>query len=156
MPDYLKSKIYKIIDNTNNSVYIGSTTKTINDRLCKHVNDYDRYLRGLMNYLASFDIIKNNNYTIELIELYPCKNKIELTMKENDYIKSIVCVNRQKAYRSNNDIKERYKQDAEKFKLNNPEKYKAIQERRCEQIECIVCKNKVSKRNMARHMKSHI
>ncbi len=62
MPDYSKGKIYQIVDNTNGDVYIGSTTKSLKQRLAGHVNKYKGYLKGIGNYTTSFKIIANNNY----------------------------------------------------------------------------------------------
>ncbi len=59
MPDYSKSKIYKIIDKSNNDIYIGSTVIELDKRLNKHIRDYNRYLNGKMNFISSFDILKN-------------------------------------------------------------------------------------------------
>ena len=40
----MKLKIYKLIDNTNNNIYVGLTCKdTIEIRLVKHKYDYNRY-----------------------------------------------------------------------------------------------------------------
>jgi hypothetical protein len=42
---YNRSKIYKIVDNTNSNVYIGSATeKTLGCRLGKHKSDHNKYL----------------------------------------------------------------------------------------------------------------
>ena len=35
-----KAKIYKIIDNTNQNVYIGSTCGSLKDRLSRHKGNY--------------------------------------------------------------------------------------------------------------------
>ena len=40
-----------------------------------------------MNYITSFKILENENYKIELIELYPCNNKQELNLREGQIIK---------------------------------------------------------------------
>ena len=41
---YQKSKIYKIVDNTNNNIYIGSTCEPIlSRRLAKHVSNYNEF-----------------------------------------------------------------------------------------------------------------
>ena len=50
-------KIYKIIDNTNNNVYIGSTIKSLNRRLIEHKMDHNRYLNDKKHYVSSFKII---------------------------------------------------------------------------------------------------
>ena len=40
MTDYSKGKIYKIIDNTNGKIYIGSTVQTLQGRLLGHKTEY--------------------------------------------------------------------------------------------------------------------
>ena len=78
------SKIYKIVDTTNNNIYIGSTCKSSKTRLIQYKSPLKRFLKGLYNNVSSFQIIKNNNYKIELLENcivlynYNCINKIYL------------------------------------------------------------------------------
>ena len=46
MPDYSLGKVYKIVDNTNQDVYIGSTCQpTLAQRLSQHKKDYNKYLK---------------------------------------------------------------------------------------------------------------
>ena len=40
MSKYQNGKIYKIVDNTNDNVYIGSTINSLNVRLSKHETDW--------------------------------------------------------------------------------------------------------------------
>jgi len=89
MPDYSKGKIYKIVDLTNNNVYVGSTTQKLNIRLSKHKYDYKRYLDGKYNFVRSFKIIKNENYYIELIEKFECDCKEELFKREGYYAEKL-------------------------------------------------------------------
>ena len=121
MPNYQNGKIYKIIDNTNISLpYIGSTVQTLSNRLSSHRTNYKQYLKGRYNYSISFDIIKNNNYRIVLLENYSCNNKEELIMREQYYIDNINCINKKRAYSS----KEYLKQNSKKWRINNKEKIK--------------------------------
>ena len=62
------AKIYKIVDNTNAKIYIGSTCESLKRRLTKHKYDYKRYINGLCRNIRSFDILKNDDYKIELLE----------------------------------------------------------------------------------------
>ena len=89
-----KSKIYKIVDNTNQNVYIGSTCKTLKNRLSVHKCDYKRFLKGSFNNVRSFDILKNNNYKIELLEKCNIKTKQELLARERYFIENNECVNK--------------------------------------------------------------
>ena len=89
-----QAKIYKIKDNTNGNVYIGSTCKTLKERLSSHKSHYKAYLNGLYNNVKSFDIIKNNDYRIELLENCDIKTKHELLQKERYYIENNECLNK--------------------------------------------------------------
>ena len=99
-PKYQNSKIYKIICNNTGRIYIGSTYDTLEKRLDRHETDYKKYLNGKMSYKSSYDIIKDDNYTIELITNYPCNNKRELRREEGRHQEeamtdeSITCVNK--------------------------------------------------------------
>ena len=44
-----QAKIYKIVDNTNDNTYIGSTCQRLKRRLVKHECDYKRFLKGIFN-----------------------------------------------------------------------------------------------------------
>lgn len=96
MPDYQLGKIYKIVDNTNNNVYIGSTCKSLKRRLSGHVGDYKKFIKGNRENTTSFDIIKNDDYDIILIDNYSCDYKDELLARERYWCKKIKCVNKNK------------------------------------------------------------
>ena len=71
MPDYSEAKIYKIIDNTNNNMYIGSTCQKLSQRLSEHVRFYKQYKEGKSKiYYTSYKIIENDDYDMVLIEKY--------------------------------------------------------------------------------------
>ena len=83
---YNDSKIYKIVDNTNGNIYIGSTAQTLKERLNNHKHNYKKYLIGKFHYVASFDILKNNDYKIELLESCNVNTKYELELIERKHI----------------------------------------------------------------------
>jgi len=114
MPNYEKAKIYKIIDNTNGNIYIGSTCeKYLSRRLDGHKTKYKYHIQGKKNfrYTSSFDIIKNNDYKIILIENYSCKNKDELRMREQFYIDNTLCINKHNSYTSSDYKKQKMKEN---------------------------------------------
>ena len=125
MVNYQLGKIYKIVDNTNNNIYIGSTCEpTLARRLATHLTDYKRReIRN--NNMTSLQIFDNNNYDIILIENYPCERKDELHARERYYIESLECVNKQfpgrtqKEYREVN--KEYIRAKDHEYYLNNIE-----------------------------------
>jgi predicted ATP-dependent protease len=97
MPDYQKSKIYKLWSPSKNLVYYGSTTQAISQRFNEHISRYKKYTEN-NNYCGctrSFEILKYEDYKIELIEDYPCNNKQQLLKKEAEYIKNNNCVNKE-------------------------------------------------------------
>jgi len=96
MSDYQNSKIYKIIDLETEKCYIGSTYKTLDERLKKHLSNYREYLNGKARFVSSFDIIENDDYDILLIENYPCTNKKELLIRERYWANKIDCINKVK------------------------------------------------------------
>jgi len=96
--------------------------------------------------------LEGNNYKIELLENINDIN--ELKNRENQYISDNICVNKYRAYRTNEDKANQKKKDYEKFKTNNPEKIKEYQDKRNIMILCSCGKN-ICKRNIARHIKTH-
>jgi hypothetical protein len=137
MPDYSHSKIYKIIDNTNGNIYIGSTTQSLSQRLGGHKREYKRYCNGRHNFVSSFEILKNDNYEIVLIEEVNCENKEQLHKIERKHIETNKCVNlyiptrtKEEYYESNKDEKkewnkEYYESNKDKILEKNKEWYEA-------------------------------
>ena len=143
--NYDNSKIYKIINpNNKDKVYIGATTMNLDDRLKLHLNHYKRHLDAKVTYKSTvFDIIKEEGYTIELIENYPCKNIEELNQRETYYINNTDnCINKRSKL-----IDESVKKDNNKKKyLNNIEKFKEYYKNNKERI-----KNKYSERKLEKY-----
>jgi hypothetical protein len=100
MRDYSRSKLYYIIDKTNGDKYVGSTIEKIWRRKAKHKDAYIQYCKNNASWCASFNIIKNGNYEIELIEDYPCENDEQLRIREQFWIDTIDCINIRRAYAS--------------------------------------------------------
>ena len=94
MPDYSKGKIYCITCNISNKKYYGSTCSSLMKRKDNHIQHYKYYLKGKINFVTSFDIIKNNNFKIELIEEVNCLSKNELLIREKFFIENNDCVNK--------------------------------------------------------------
>jgi hypothetical protein len=110
MPDYSKGKIYKIVDNTNGHIYIGSTTQKLSQRLSEHRNDSNR------KTCSSREIILNSNYAIVLIEEVKCENKDQLHRRERYYIETIQCVNKCIPSRTTKEYKQDNKEAISEYK----------------------------------------
>ena len=122
MPDYQKSKIYKIYSLSNEElVYFGSTTQRLSQRKAEHVKDSKKE-----HYNGSSKIIINNgNWKMELIQDYPCLNRLELETLEGEYIKNNKCINlmiparTKKQYRDAN--RDKIRENQKKWRANNPD-----------------------------------
>jgi hypothetical protein len=84
---YDNGKIYRLIDNTNGNIYIGSTIQPLYKRKSQHKEGSNR--------CKSKSIIENGDYDMILIENYPCKSKEELEARERHYIDNTDCINKQ-------------------------------------------------------------
>ena len=86
--NYQNGKIYKITSTSTIMEYYGSTCQEyLSQRLTAHKSAYKRWKDGNPNYTTSFEILKFNDYNIQLLELFPCSCKDELTAREAYYIK---------------------------------------------------------------------
>ena len=89
MSKFQSGKIYKIVDNTSDMVYVGSTCKSLEQRLKEHESAKKSFNAGKFAFTSSFNIINNNDYKIELVENYPCNNKQELNIREGQIIQKL-------------------------------------------------------------------
>ena len=123
---YDNGKIYKITSPHTDKVYVGSTIRSLKERLRKHLDMYKRYQNGKSkNKMSSFQLFDLGDYEIELIEHYPCNNKRELELREGYWIRNENCINRCVAGRTNKqycqDNKEQISQKRKEYHLKNKE-----------------------------------
>ena len=86
----IKARIYKITSPKTDKVYIGSTTKTIEQRLRKHKTNYNSYLNGKMpKNITSYEIIKHGDAIVELVEEREFKDMKEMLERERFYIENV-------------------------------------------------------------------
>jgi len=178
MVNYGNGKVYKIINENNEIVYIGSTAQ----KLCKRYSTHE---------------YKSPNHKIILIENYPCNSKEELCMREQQIIEQHNnLLNKQRAYCSEEYKKEWNKeynkeyyennkdiinQNKKEYRENNREYYKQydkeyyennkdiinernkkyyqqnkdkINEKQKEKIKCEYCNCFSTKNHLKRHQKS--
>jgi predicted GIY-YIG superfamily endonuclease len=96
MANYNDSKIYKITSSKTDKIYIGVTTKSLETRMKQHLQHYERFIKNDLptDFISSFQVIKNGDAKIELIEMFPCKSKFELEDREKYLINHTEnCVN---------------------------------------------------------------
>ncbi len=123
---YNKSKIYKIVDNTNSQCYIGSTIESLRRRLSKHRAHYKQFQNNKKNYISSFEILKNDNYDIILLEEFSCETKEQLHARERYWIEKTECVNMLIPSRTDEEWRELHRDDKreydKQYRENNKEK----------------------------------
>ena len=135
--DYKNGKIYSIRSYQCNDVYYGSTTQPLSKRLSLHRANYKLWKDGKYNYVTSYEILKYDDYYIELIEEYPCKNRMELEQREgqiirqnNDAVNKCIVGRTHKEYLHDNKYKiklqskEYYKNNKTKILLRQKEQHK--------------------------------
>ena len=176
MPDYEKSKIYKIVCNITGLTYYGSTVQPISKRMYGHRFDYKRN-KGCKSEI----VLEGCDYNYSLVEECPCENKEQLLRRERFWIENNQCVNKtipgrtpaqwyeenadkiketkKQWYEANVDkIKQYYEANKEKIKEKKKQYYEAhsdkIKERISEKIECEFCKSFLRRDSMARHHKT--
>jgi len=82
----ITGRIYMIKAPGHEGCYIGSTTKTLEQRLYQHKKDYARYVKGKYHHVRSFEILKREGATIHLLHEGQFDSKTDLLKLEGSYI----------------------------------------------------------------------
>ena len=88
MPNYQNGKIYCIRSFKTDNVYIGSTTQKLCERIGKHRTGYKMWKKGKCCFMNAYQILEHGDEYIELVEEYPCKNKMELCKREYEVMRN--------------------------------------------------------------------
>jgi hypothetical protein len=125
----------------------------LSKRISQHKDNKTCYEAGKRSYVTSFKVLDQPDARIDLIEYFPCNNKIELNRREGEIIVQTQCINKQiagqtrKEYQQNN--KEKISERSKEYRQNNKEKISernkeyrqknkdAINARKAEQHECM-------------------
>ena len=92
MPDYQKGKIYKLVSDHTDEIYIGSTCQQY---LCNRLTGHKRESKTLRRPCNSKKLFELGDVKIILIENVTCNSKEELLKRERFYIESMNCINKQ-------------------------------------------------------------
>ncbi len=143
MPNYQLSKIYKVTNDLNNEIYIGSTAKKrLSERMSNHRSVAKLGLdlcrgKGIHPSNCKLHIMMNElgapHFKIVLIENFPCSSKDELASKEDDYIRILKpTLNLRNA-------------------VFNDEKLKISEKQKHVKIHCEACDKMISKHHIRKH-----
>lgn len=147
---------YKIISNNTDKIYIGSTTRNLRSRLINHYSSYNMYLKQKFNYVTVFEVLKEGDCSIVLLEMLDCPDAKSRYTKEGEYIKanSHTCVNKLIPGR---DYKGYYQDNKDRLvsqsKAYNLEHKNRIKEKGCVKCVCI-CGISYTHYNKSSHLKS--
>ena len=142
--DFSKGKIYKITNDFNNEVYIGSTCNTLNRRFIKHKSDSKRDKNKNTSLYKLMNEIGFERFRIQLLEDYHCEDKYELRQREGHYIREQGTLNKLVAGREKKEYNKEY------YEANKEE----IKEYKREKVLC-ECGCFISKDCISRHKKTN-
>ena len=130
--DFGKGKIYKITNDYNDEVYVGSTCDLLTKRFSNHKGDHIKERCKNMPIYKLMNEIGFDRFRIELIEDYPCQDRYQLRQREGHFIREFGTLNVKiagnivdkreydKEYREIN--KEKKKENDKKYNENNKKK----------------------------------
>ena len=151
--DYSKTIMYKLCCNDYNvkKIYIGHTICWRNRKA-----DHKRSCNNLENMSYNYVYIRENggweNWSMVMIEKYPCKNKREAEKRERELYDSYnETINTNKPYITEEERIIRDKNNSCKYRLNNPEKVNKYQ---YEEKICDICGKTTNNKHYSRHKKS--
>jgi hypothetical protein len=115
----MKGFIYEIKCNETNEIYIGSTVKSLKDRMRIHIQS---------NHCCSNQIIERNNYSVNILEHIEFIDIKDLRIREQFYIDNTICINKMKAFYTDADkelSKIKIKQYQKEYRDAHKDKMKA-------------------------------
>eukprot|EP00732_Lithocolla_globosa_P007216 Lithocolla_globosa_v1_NODE_8967_length_761_cov_131.483003.p1 type:complete len:157 gc:universal NODE_8967_length_761_cov_131.483003:664-194(-) len=101
---YTNGKIFKIVSDEIDSVFIGSTCQPLykvkSDHKCNYIKWLENGKQGRFSH--SYDIIKYGDYDVILIEEYECDNRDQLLRRERFWMEELreKCINFKKSRRT--------------------------------------------------------
>jgi group I intron endonuclease len=160
--DFNKAKIYKITNDYNDDVYVGSTCNTLVKRFSQHKCHAPRAEYGDRSLYKLMNQIGDTRFRIELIEDYPCEDKYQLRQREGHFTRLFGTLNMNIPGRpkkeTDKEYQEKNKEKIKEYKEKNKEKFssynKEYKEKNKEKIdkqnqEYRDCnKEKIKERNM--------
>jgi hypothetical protein len=103
-------RVYKLISEHTNDVYVGSTERTLEIRLLYHNNDYKKHMKGANHYTVAVEILKHGNVKIELIYEGEFSTRKEMYRLEGQYqLTTENCINKCIAGRTDKEYNEAHK-----------------------------------------------
>ena len=152
---YSRGKIYKLVSDLTDLIYIGSCCVPLRKRLCDHKSKFET---GHKNQIKSSELFKlGGKVEIILIEEFPCGSKMELERRERYHIENNICVNKYKPARTYEErleyLKEWREVNGEAIMEQQKEYYEANKEKWSARVNCPHCDKEMNRSSLPRHIK---
>lgn len=118
--NFSQGKIYKITNDFNDDVYVGSTCDTLAKRFSSHKSSLNCKSKKDRPLYVLMDNIGTDRFRIELIEHYPCQDKYQLRQREGYFIREIGTLNKLVAGR---DPQQNYDEEMKAIQKTRTDKY---------------------------------
>ena len=129
MVDYSKAKIYKVLNDVDDDVYIGATCQSLSIRMVGHRKARTSTKHKNYKLYRKMNEIGVEHFYIELFKETPCDNKEQLRAIEGDYIRKYGTLNSNIAGRTREEWNEQNKERKnEQSKIRYGEKRQEILE----------------------------
>ena len=153
---YANGKIYKIISlDYPDKFYIGSTTKTLDQRWVMHQSDAKRPQKNRCFVYQTLNEMGIDKFAIELVEDYPCDSKSELHQRESYWIKSLQpALNSRNSWVSEEEKKSKGREKAARYRVKNRDKMKVYYTENKEKIKEINAQYRANNKNIIRQKKA--
>ena len=135
---YENGKIYRIWNTENDKIDIGSTVAALHKRMWKHRADAKLARNHKNSLYIEMNRLGHEHFRIEIIEDYPCANRLELNRREGELIRQHNSVlNKQQAGRTQQEYYEDNKDiivaRVKQYASENKDKIAARHRRYCEE-----------------------
>jgi group I intron endonuclease len=145
--DLSKGKIYKITNDYNDDVYVGSTCDTLVKRFSAHKKNANQHKNRKFSTLINE--IGFDRFRIELIENYPCVDKYQLRQREGYYIREMGTLNMLVSGRTSKESN-KIGEETEARK----ETRKQYRENVCKQVYNCECGCEIHRHSLSAHLKT--
>ena len=126
MPNYQNGKIYQIVNDIDDEIYVGSTTKALSARMADHRKALNHKTKKNSRFYKFMTQLGVEHFRIELIKNHPCESVEELRAEEGKFIKERGTLNSKIAGRDRkeyyNDNKDLELEKQKIYRENNKEK----------------------------------
>jgi len=154
MVNYGNGKIYKIVSEETDKIYVGSTTKRyLCQRMVQHRSNFKKWQTKQEGvHCSSFELLQFDDARIILIEDWPCVSKDQLHQREQYWIDKLTCcVNNYNAFGINTQRNKETRKKAES-KYQNSQKYLETRKKYLKlKKDCIWCGSSYRRNDKSSH-----